>query len=135
MADIKNWVRVIFITQQEANYWYHQSTCDAVASKKLLGLTEKLWHLAAHGINDGKVLQDVFTANTIASSRVEGTNVFIKKFGMGVSSTLFESLRSLESFVESQEVSDYVYEENWNYTKGKEFPSNLFMNSVHWCYR
>ena len=63
----------------------------------------------------------MFTANTIASSRVEGMNVLIKKFGMGVSSTLFESLKSLESFVESQELSDYICGEKWNYTKDKEF--------------
>ena len=66
-------------------------------------------------------MQDVLTANTIASSRVEGMNVLIKKFCMDVSSTLFETLKSLESFVESQEVNDYVCEENWNYTKDKNF--------------
>ena len=63
----------------------------------------------------------MFTANTIASSRVEGMNVLIKKFGMDVSSTLFESLKSLESFVESQEVSDYICGEKLSYTKDKEF--------------
>ena len=94
-----------------------KSICDAIASKKFLGLTEKLWHLVAHGINGGRAFQDVFTTNTIASSRVEGMNVLIKKFGMDVSSTLFESLKSLESFVESQEVSDYICGEKWNYTK------------------
>ena len=69
MADIKNWVRVMLTTQSEKQITGAiKSTCDAVASKKFLGLTEKLWHLVAHGINSGRVLQDVLTANTIASS-------------------------------------------------------------------
>ena len=38
-----------------------------------------------------------------------------------MSFTLFESLKSLESFVESQELSDYICEEKWNYTKDQEF--------------
>ena len=121
-TDIKNWVRVMFTTQSERQMTGAiKNICDAIASKKFLGLTEKLWHLVAHGINGGRALQDVFTANTIASSRVEGMNVLIKKFGMDVSSTLFESLKSLESFVESQELSDYICGEKWNYTKDKEF--------------
>ena len=89
-----------------------KSTCDTVASKKFMGLTESSGILVAHEVNNGWALQDVLTANTIASSRVEGMNVLIKKFCTDVSSTLFLFLKSLESFVESQEVNDYIVKRN-----------------------
>ena len=65
-------------------------------------------HLIAHGINGGRGLQDVFTANTIASSRVENRNATLKMFGLSKTVSLCENLFRLRDTVISKECQDCI---------------------------
>ena len=93
-----------------------KSTCDAVASKKFLGITEKLWHLVAHGINGGRALQDVLTTthSQLKSWRDECSHQEV--LHRCVIHIIWVP-EVLESFLESKEINNYVCEEKWNYTK------------------
>ena len=48
--------------------------------------------MIGHALNGSKPLQDVFTASSIASSRVECMNSVLKGFGMDTSKTLLEDI-------------------------------------------
>mgnify|MGYP004544665663 CR=1 FL=1 len=79
-------------------------------------------HLIAHGINGGRGLQDVFTANTIASSRVESRNAALRRLGLRKTMSLCENLFRLRDTVISKECQDCISKtKKWSFEDDTDF--------------
>ncbi len=107
--DARSWVLSLFISSSQTNFDHALSELDKLLEDPQLGNTkDKVKKLMAHGVNGGRALQDVFTADSIASSRIESRNAALKRFGVGASLSLLDCLLSLKDMVKSQEYNDIV---------------------------
>ena len=94
----------MFTTSSQGRFAYAYSELNkALEDKELKGIRDRVEHLMAHGVNGGRALQDVFTANTIASSRVESRNAALRRLGLRKAMSLCENLFRLRDTVISQD--------------------------------
>ena len=81
----------------------------AMVNPKFTTISAKIGNLLVHGVNGSRPLQDVFTADSIASSRVESINSFSKSFGLDGTISLLRSVLVLKKLIQSQELSCHKY--------------------------
>lgn len=89
-------------------------------------LKQKVLKIIGNGLNGSKPLQDVFTASSIASSRVESMNSVIKGFGMDTSKSLLENIKLLKELsIYQSHFNYYVDRKKWKYAKDEDFKKCL----------
>ena len=89
-------------------------------------LKKKILKLVGHALNGSKPLQDVFTASSIASSRVECMNSVLKGFGMDTSKTLLEDIFLLKEIALYQShLSHHIDRKKWKYVHDESFKKCL----------
>ena len=94
----------MFISSSQTSFDHALSELDKLLEDPQFSSTkDKVKKYMAHGVNGGRALQDVFTADSIASSRIESRNAALKWFGVGSSLSLLGCLLSLKDMVKSQE--------------------------------
>ena len=80
-----------------------------MVDSKFTTISAKIGNLFVHGVNGSRPLQDVFTADSIASSRVESINSFSKSFGLDGTISLLRSVLVLKKLIQSQQLSCLKY--------------------------
>lgn len=104
-----------------------KTTLENLGQQNEYNLIEgRLIELIGHAINGSKPFQEVFTGNTIASSRVEGQNALFKRIGLNSSSTLFNCIMAILNLVEDQtNAQESGDSDSWKFLKDESFLKTL----------
>ena len=108
--DIKDWILTMLTTRSQLRL--DNAICNlrrAMVDPKFTGISTKIGHLLVHGVNGSRPLQDVFTADSVASSRIESRNRFSKSFGLDGTTSLLRSVLTLKKLVQFQELSCFKH--------------------------
>lgn len=97
---------------------------------KMVLLRQKIVDLIGHAFNGSRPLQDVFTGNSIASSRVESIHSLIKRFGLGPQRSLLDDMFILRGIATYQTFYNHYRDRRlWGYLSCGEF-NDVVSNSV-----
>ena len=128
---IRRLVATMFVTNsfQKMEASMRELYCKSTEAGQSQALREAAARLISYAAMGSRALQDVFTANTIASSRVESINSVMKKGGFNKRTPLFGCVPALKEAVKQQAI-DRVYDvENknheWKFLSNKDFESAL----------
>ena len=128
---IRRLVATMFVTNslQKMEASMRELYCKSTEAGQSQALREAAARLISYAVMGSRALQDVFTANTIASSRVESINSVMKKGGFNKRTPLFGCVPALKEAVKQQAI-DRVYDvENknheWKFLSNKDFESAL----------
>ena len=128
---IRRLVATMFVTNslQKMEASMRELYCKSTEAGRSQALREAAARLISYAAMGSRALQDVFTANTIASSRVESINSVMKKGGFNKRTPLFGCVSALKEAVKQQAI-DRVYDvENknhkWKFLSNKDFESAL----------
>lgn len=94
---------------------------EIVKDEKVEPAKEKIETVMGHGINGSKALQEIFSANTVASSRAESMNSNIKKEDVNRSVPLIDTIDKLDKVIK-----DRLFVGNGNENKVWNYVSNSF---------
>ena len=94
---IRKLVATMFVTNslQKMEASIHELYCKSTEAGRSQALREAVARLISYTVIGSRALQDVFTANTIASSRVESINSVMKKGGFNKRTPLFGCIPAL----------------------------------------
>ena len=77
--------------------------CRHAAEPRYARVKKRIMNLVGHALNGSRPFQDIFTADTIASSRVESLNSAIKSAGANHKITILDCLDIIKRFIRKQE--------------------------------
>ena len=85
---------------------------------------KKVESIISHSLNGSRPLQDVYTADSVASSRVESMNHLLKDSGLNPRASLIDCFEALAKFVLTQrikEIQNSIMDENGKFLDNEEF--------------
>ena len=85
---------------------------------------KKVESIISHSLNGSRPLQDVYTADSVASSRVESMNSLLKDSGLSSRASLIDCFEALAKFVLTQrikEIQNSIMDENGKFLDNEEF--------------